>query len=182
MKYKKLGDTQTMIPAVGQGTTGIGSFASATQADINKKINTLKRGIDVGMALLDTSDNYEGGFAEYLTSKVIRDCRHEVFLCSKFEPINNNYDGIHKSIERSLKTLKTDYIDLYQVHWPNPTVPISETMYALNELIDQGKILYAGVCNYSLDDMKEASKIMSSERFVSIQAEYNLKNRSIEKA
>lgn len=181
MKYKKLGDTQIMIPAVGQGTTGIGSFSSATQSDIKKKINVIKSGIDIGMSLLDTSDNYEGGFGEYLTSKVIRDCRHDVFLCTKFEPINNSSDGIKKSIERSLKALGTDYIDLYQVHWPNPTIPISETMHALNDLIDQGKILYAGVCNYSLDDIKEASKIMSPERFVSIQAEYNLKNRSIEK-
>ena len=86
-----------------------------------------------------------------------------------------------KSVEGSLKRLNTDYIDLYQVHWPNPLIPISETMEALEKLVEQGKIKHIGVSNFSLDEFKEAQKFLQKERIISLQVEYNLLDRTIEK-
>jgi aryl-alcohol dehydrogenase-like predicted oxidoreductase len=86
-------------------------------------------------------------------------------------------DGVIKECEDSLKRLGTDYIDLYQIHWPDVTTPISETMEAVERLIEQGKVRYAGVCNYSADQMREAEKTLS---LVSNQVPYSMVRREIE--
>src|SRR5699024_273522 len=87
-------------------------------------------------------------------------------------------DGIIKECEDSLRNLGTDYIDLYQIHWSDPTTPISETMEAVSQLISEGKVRYAGVCNYTVEEMKEAEK---SINLVSNQVPYSMVNRDIEK-
>ena len=110
----------------------------------------------------------------------IRKIREKVQIATKFSPENSEYGSVLKSAENSLKRLKTDYIDLYQVHWPNPTIPMSETFAALIKLKEQEKIRAIGVCNFSKSELEHAIKITGDDVIVSNQVEYNLLDRYIE--
>jgi diketogulonate reductase-like aldo/keto reductase len=181
MIFKKLGNTQISIPAIGQGTTGIGSYQNFNPENVKTRIEVLKYGVDLGMTYLDTADLYGGGFSEETLGKVIKGIREKVFIASKFNPRADVKGSIKNSIEGSLKRLGTDYIDLYQVHWPNPLLPIPEIMGALSLLVGQGKIRNIGVSNYSLEEFKEAQAGLPGHTIVSNQVEYNLFDRSVEK-
>lgn len=180
MIYKYFGNTLCKISVLGQGATGAGSNAVTTCDLIKRRVDTLRYGIDLGMTLIDTAESYEGGHSEEIVGRAINGIRDKVFIASKFASRNNSYDGVLKSIDGSLKRLKTDYIDLYQIQWPNPNIPISETMDALSRLIEEGKIRYAGVCNFTLEEMRKAGSNFAKNKIVSVQAEYNLYNRYIE--
>ncbi len=179
MLYKKLGNTQAEVSAVGLGTIGAGSQKNATPEGIKTRLEVLRRGIEMGITFLDTGEDYEDGHAEELLGKAIQGSRDKVCISSKFKPAHNSFAGVQSAIEGSMKRLNTDYIDLYQVQWPNPSIPIAETMSALSALIKQGKIRFAGVCNFTLNQLKEAQTVFQG-KIVSIQTEYNLQNRSIE--
>lgn len=180
MLYKELGNTHVDIPAVGQGTTGTGNYLNFNPEQVKKRMEVLRYGIDLGMAYLDTADLYGGGLAEEIVGEVIEDKRDRIFVASKFNPKTNVYNSVVNSVEGSLKRMRTDYIDLYQIHWPNPLIPISETMKALSMLVDQGKIRYIGVSNFSLEEFKEAQSFLTGGTIVSNQAEYNFLDRSVE--
>jgi len=180
MLYKKLGNTEVEIPAIGQGTTGSGSYSNFNPEEVEKRIEVLTCGIDLGMTYLDTAELYGGGLAEEVVGEVIKGRRDKVFVASKFNPKNNVFESVVDSIEGSLKRLRTDYIDLYQIHWPNPLIPILDTMEALSTLVDQGKIRYIGVSNFSLEEFREAQSSLTIRTIVSNQVEYNLVYRSVE--
>lgn len=180
MIYKKLGNTQVEIPAIGQGTTGTGGYLNFNSDKVKKRIQVLRYGIDLGMAYLDTAEMYGGGLSEEIVGEVIKGKRDKVFIASKFNPRTNIFDSLVNSVEGSLKRMRTDYIDLYQIHWPNPLIPISETMKVLSILVGQGKIRYIGVSNFSLEEFKEAQSSLTKETIVSNQVEYNLIDRSVE--
>jgi diketogulonate reductase-like aldo/keto reductase len=180
MKYKELGKKNTKIPAIGQGTMGIGGYLSRESRQDEAQINALKLGVELGMAFIDTAEGYGEGHSEELVAKAVEGVRDKIFIATKFSPEHNGYEDVLKSAEHSLRRLGTDYIDLYQLHWPTPRVPISETMRALEQLLKEGKIRYAGVCNLSLKELKEAQAAMSREEIASIQVEYNLFDRTIE--
>ena len=180
MLYKNLGNTRVKIPAIGQGTTGTGGYLNFDPEKVKKRIQVLKHGIDLGMVYLDTAELYGGGLSEETVGEVIQGIRDKVFVASKFNPRTNVFDSVVNSVEGSLKRLGTDYIDLYQIHWPNPLIPISETMEALSTLVGQGKIRYIGVSNFSLEEFKEAQSSLPEETIVSNQVEYNLLDRSVE--
>jgi diketogulonate reductase-like aldo/keto reductase len=133
------------------------------------------------MAYLDTADLYGGGFSEETVGKVIKGIRDKVFIASKFNPRTDVPSSVKNSINGSLKRLGTDYIDLYQLHWPNPLLPISEMMGALSLLVNQGKIKNIGVSNFSLGEFKEAQTCLPGKTIVSNQVEYSLFDRSVEK-
>lgn len=180
MKYKVIGKKGQKIPVVGQGT-GIGGNRVKTTRYTDKHVRALRLGIDLGMTLIDTAEEYGEGCAEEIIGRAIKDIRAKVFIATKFSPEHNSYNYVIKSAENSLRRLKTDYIDLYQIHWPNPKIPIEETMKAMERLLNDGKIRYIGVCNFSLNGLKEAQTVLTNKRIVSIQVEYNLLDRSIEK-
>lgn len=180
MLYKKLGNKQVEIPAIGQGTTGTGGYLNFNPDKVKKIIQVLMYGIDLGMAYLDTAEMYGGGLSEEIVGEVIKGKRDKVFVASKFNPRTNVFDSLVNSVEGSLKRMKTDYIDLYQIHWPNPLIPISETMKALSILVGQGKIRHIGVSNFSLEEFREAQSSLPKETIVSNQVEYNLLDRSVE--
>jgi diketogulonate reductase-like aldo/keto reductase len=90
------------------------------------------------------------------------------------------YQNVLKTAENSLKRLKCSYIDLYQIHWPNPRVPIEETMKAMEKLVDDGKVRFLGVSNFSLEQMRRAEEALAKNKLASNQVEYNLKARTIE--
>jgi diketogulonate reductase-like aldo/keto reductase len=180
MKYKTLGKTATQIPAIGQGCMGIGGYLSQDSKQDDNQIKALKQGIELGMTFIDTAEGYGDGHSEELVGMAIRGIRNKVFVATKFSPKHNGYKDVLESAAQSLRRLGTDYIDLYQLHWPNPKVPLSETFRALKQLLKEGKIRYAGVCNLSLKELKQACADMAPEEIISIQVEYNLFDRTIE--
>ncbi|WP_036482125.1 aldo/keto reductase [Myxosarcina sp. GI1] len=174
MKTLKLKSSRE-IPILGQGTWRMGERASQKQAEID----ALKLGIDLGMTLIDTAEMYGEGGAEKVVAEAIADCRDKVFLVSKFYPYNASYQGVIKACDRSLSRLKTDYIDLYLLHWRG-SVPLSETLEGLQHLKQVGKILDYGVSNFDVDDMEEAVSLPGGEAIVTNQVLYNLMRRGIE--
>lgn len=180
MFHKQLGDTQVNIPAVGQGTIGAGDPRHPRPERMKRRIELLRRGIELGITFLDTGEDYEEGLAEELLGKAIKGSRDKVFISSKFKPENNSFAGVQSALEKSLKRIQTDYIDLYQVQWPNPSIPAAETMRALASLIEAGKVRFAGICNFTLSQLKETQAAFAPGKIVSLQSEYNLHNRYIE--
>jgi diketogulonate reductase-like aldo/keto reductase len=180
MKYKKLGKTHTKISAIGQGCMGIGGYLSKDSLQDDNQLKALRLGIELGMTFLDTAESYGNGHSEEIVGRAIEGIRENVFIATKVSPEHLSYDALLKSAEGSLHRLKTDYIDLYQVHWPNPKIPVSETMCAMERLLKEGKIRHAGVSNFSLKELKEAKEVISEDEIVSVEVEYNLFDRAIE--
>jgi len=179
MKIRKLHKTQESIPVIGQGT-GYGGFLAKSSKYSEKHVAAIKYGIDLGMTFIDTAEEYGMGEAEKAVGKAIENRRDEVFVATKVSSDNLDYHGVIQAAEGSLRRLQTDYIDLYQVHWTNPRIPLQETMKAMDKLIEDGKSRYVGVCNMSLKQLKEAERALSADKLVSVQAEYNSVDRSIE--
>jgi diketogulonate reductase-like aldo/keto reductase len=164
------------LSKIGQGCMGIGGEFSRNPDLGESHLKALLTGIEAGLTFLDTAEVYADGFSEELVGKAITGRRSEVFVASKFSADHSSYSEVIKAAERSLTRLGTDYLDLYQVHWPNPSVPIAETMGALDELVKDGKILHVGLSNFNGREYVEASKVLSAPIF-SNQVELNLFDR-----
>ncbi|MEO1673268.1 MAG: aldo/keto reductase [Cyanobacteria bacterium J06631_2] len=163
------------IPILGQGTWRMGEKASQKQAEIA----ALQLGLDLGMTLIDTAEMYGEGGAEKIVAQAIAGRRLEVYLVSKFYPQNASYDGVIAACDRSLARLKTDYLDLYLLHWRG-SIPLSETLAGLQHLQQSGKILDYGVSNFDTDDMAKAESLAGGKAIATNQVLYNLKRRGIE--
>jgi aryl-alcohol dehydrogenase-like predicted oxidoreductase len=180
MKYKKLGTSAVNVPVIGQGCMGLGGYFSSNTENDQQQIDTLKYGILNGMTLIDTAENYGAGHSEELVGKAVYGMRSDVFVATKVSPEHLSYHNVIASAENSLRRLKTDYIDLYQIHWPNPAVPVEETMQAMKTLVNQGKVRFVGVSNFYINALREAGRFFSPCRITTNQMEYNLFDRSIE--
>ncbi|SJZ34654.1 Predicted oxidoreductase [Trichlorobacter thiogenes] len=178
MQYKQLGNTNTLIPAIGMGTMGIGGYFSRDDTNDNQAIKVLKQGIELGMSFIDTAEAYGKGHSEELVGIATKGQRDKVVIATKVSPEHLHYDNVIASAENSLKRLRTDYIDLYQIHWPNPTIPVSETLEAMIKLQADGKIRAIGVSNFSVPELEEA--LLSVGNIASVQVEYNLFDRTAE--
>ncbi len=163
------------IPLLGQGTWRMGENFRHKQAEID----ALKLGIDLGMTLIDTAEMYGEGGAEKIVAEAISGCREDIYLVSKFYPYNASYQDVIAACDRSLSRLKTDYLDLYLLHWRG-SVPLSDTLSGLQHLKQAGKILDYGVSNFDTDDMHEAESLPGGEEIVTNQVLYNLMRRGIE--
>jgi diketogulonate reductase-like aldo/keto reductase len=163
------------IPILGQGTWRMGEVASQKQAEID----ALKLGLDLGMTLIDTAEMYGEGGAEKVVAEAISGRREEVYLVSKFYPYNASYQGVINACDRSLSRLKTDYLDLYLLHWRG-SIPLSETLEGLQYLKQAGKILDYGVSNFDTDDMEEGISLSGGDAIATNQVLYNLMRRGIE--
>lgn len=161
------------VPVLGQGTWRMGEDPSQRKAEIA----ALRLGVDLGMTLIDTAEMYVG--AEEVIAEALRDRRSEIFLVSKVMPNNATRHGTIKACENSLKRLKTDFLDLYLLHW-RESVPLEETFEAFQLLKRDGKIKDYGVSNFDLSDMKEAMALNSGEEIATNQVYYNLLHRGIE--
>lgn len=164
------------IPSVGQGT----GFEIKKRADHVQISNALLKGIELGFNFIDTAENYSNGLCEAVISNVIRKNRQKAVIASKFSPENNSFEGVINSCNQSLIRLKTDYIDLYQLHWLNPSVRMNETLGAMVELKKQGKVREIGISNFSIYDLNKYKTLLINSRVVSLQSEYNLFERSVE--
>lgn len=178
MEYRNLGRTDAKISTIGMGTWKIGVFRDKAQREA--QVEALRKGIELGMNLIDTAEMYAAGSAEQVVADAIRGRRDDVFIASKVSPENLHRGDVLKACRASLSRLGTKYIDLYQVHWPNSKIPIGETMAAMEELVRDGAIRFIGVSNFSVQQTKEASEALSKNELVSNQVEYSMTNRYVE--
>ncbi len=163
------------VPALGLGTWMMGDEPGRRA----EEIAALRRGIDLGMTLIDTAEMYGEGASERLVGEAIDGRRDEVFLVSKVYPHNASRDGTVAACERSLKRLGTDRLDLYLLHWRG-NHPLAETVAAFEGLKSAGKIRHWGVSNLDADDMEELLSVPGGEAVVANQVLYNLSRRGIE--
>ncbi len=163
------------VPAFGMGAWNIGD-RKASRAE---EIATLRQGLDLGAALIDTAEMYGDGRSEELVGEAIAGRRDEVFLVSKVLPENASRKGAIAACERSLKRLKTDRLDLYLLHWRG-SVPFAETIEAFEALKKAGKIRHYGVSNLDFADMKEWWRLPGGQACAANQLLFNLARRGIE--
>ena len=182
MEYRMLGRTGEKLAAIGLGTWKIGGGMMPDYSMDKEAVEAIRYAVELGMTHIDTAEIYGGGHAEELVGEVIKAfSREDVFVTSKVWHTNLRYYDALKACERSLKRLQTSYIDLYLIHWPSSTIPLSETMKALEKLYKDGKIRYIGVSNFSVSQVEEARSCLSQTDVVANQVEYSLYERSIEK-
>ncbi|MBL0730054.1 aldo/keto reductase [Piscinibacter sp. HJYY11] len=163
------------VAALGQGTWNIGDDPRR-RAD---EIASLRRGLDLGLTLIDTAEMYGDGRSESLIGEAIAGRRDEVFLVSKVYPHNASKRAMPASCEASLKRLGTDRIDLYLLHWPG-SVPLAETVQAFEALQRDGKIRHWGVSNFDLRKMKQLHALAGGAAVQTNQVLYHLGERGIE--
>jgi Predicted oxidoreductases (related to aryl-alcohol dehydrogenases) len=202
MEYRKLGQSDLEVSVVTFGAWAAGGWMWGG-TERSEAVKAIQAGFDLGVTSIDTAPVYGQGLSEEIVGEAIKGIRRDkVQILTKyglswsetkgaffFHSTNNEgkpldiyrYAGkaaVKKECEDSLKRLRTDYIDLLQIHWADPTTPVQETMEAVSELIQEGKVRYAGVCNYDLALMKEAAKYIN---LVSNQVPYSMVKRDIEK-
>ncbi len=179
MEYRTLGKTNEKVSTIGMGGWRIGNYNSPEEKA--EQVRAIKKGLDLGINLIDTAEIYGQGRSEQLIGEVVHDRRDSVFIATKVSADHLAYDDVIAACKRSLERLGTTYVDLYQVHWPNPSIPISETMRAMEELVREGKVRFVGVSNFSVEDVREAHAALARNELASNQVEYSLTNRSVEK-
>ncbi|MGH8014242.1 MAG: aldo/keto reductase [Candidatus Binataceae bacterium] len=166
MKAIELGRTGTQIPEIG---IGVWRYSGG--------VEPLRRGVELGAFLIDTAEIYG---TEEVVGKVVEKMRGEVFIATKVSGDHLRHDQVLKAAEASLHRLRTDYIDLYQIHWPGNYVSIGETMRAMETLADRGMVKHIGVSNFTLPDLRKAQAAMRNHPIISNQVLYNLNRREIE--
>ncbi len=183
METKKLNGTGIDIPVIGMGTWNIAPpdrFAPDI-VDSERVVDALKFGIEKGLTHIDTAEVYGNGTSEELIGQAIKGIpRSELFISTKVEPEHFDYEGVFEAVKGSMKRMGISYVDLYQLHRPSTTVPIEETMKAMEQLVDKGIIRFIGISNFSARQMEHAQNVMSRHKIVSNQVEYNVLNRRIE--
>jgi aryl-alcohol dehydrogenase-like predicted oxidoreductase len=181
MELRSLGLSEIKITPILMGTWQAGKKMWVGIED-EDSIKALRAGFEAGINTVDTAEVYGEGHSEQIVAKALSDVRDRVVYASKVFTNHLKYEQVIEACDRSLKNLDTDYIDLYQIHWPAGSfnmevVPIEETMSALNHLKEQGKIKAIGVSNFSRAQLEEASQY---GRIDSLQPPYSLFWRSIE--
>jgi len=158
-----------------------GGFLSPDYSMDREWIAVLRRGLELGMTLIDTAEVYGGGHAEELVGEAIKGFpRDEIFIVSKVWPDNATRKGVLKATKASVKRLGT-YIDLYLLHWPAEGVPICETMKAMEELVDKGLVRHIGLSNFEVKEIEKARNCLSKVDIAAVQNRHSLMYRRYEK-
>ncbi|MBB3945817.1 diketogulonate reductase-like aldo/keto reductase [Rhizobium skierniewicense] len=163
------------IPALGIGTWNMGE----RPGDASQDIASIRKAIELGMAVVDTAETYADGGSEEIVGTAIKSVRGDVFLVSKVHPANASAQGTIKACERSLRRLGTDHLDLYLLHWRG-SYPLEETVDAFEKLKADGKIRDWGVSNFDVDDMEDLFSIPGGKNCAANQVLYNLSRRGPE--
>lgn len=193
MKTIKLGSQGLVVPQIGLGCMGMTTIAGNDiygKADEGESIATIHRSLELGGNFLDTADLYGPLLNERLVAKAIKGNRNKYILATKFGyeiddqeqltwGFNGKKDYVKKAVERSLKNLGTDYIDLYYLHRLDPNTPVEETVHAMSELVKEGKVGYIGLSEVSSETIKKAHAI---HPLTAVQTEYSLFERGVEEA
>jgi diketogulonate reductase-like aldo/keto reductase len=164
MRLRELGRTGVSIPEVGQG---MWKYRGGPEL--------LRKGIEAGSAFIDTAEGYGN---EEVAGQAIKGIRDRVFVATKTHHWRRN--EVLQCADNSLRRLGIERIDLYQIHWHNAAVPIEETMSAMEELVDQGKVRFIGVSNFSVKEFKQAQAALRKHKIVANQVRYSLLDRTIE--
>jgi diketogulonate reductase-like aldo/keto reductase len=184
MEYHAFGWTGFKVSDIGMGTYYDPLYIAMAllfrhRGGKNRKIAALKKGLGLGINLIDTAEAYQS--EDIVAEAIAGHKRDDLFIATKVFWSHLRYNGVLKAAENSLKRLKCSYIDLYQIHFPNSRVPVEETMKAMEKLVENGKVRYLGVSNFSLEQMRKAEEALSKNRLASDQVEYSLMVRRIEK-
>ena len=191
MRYVQLTDHGPLVSAVGLGCWGIGGRSPEWGwGDSSDELSraTIHGALDAGINWFDTAPTYGLGHSEELVGRTLQPIRSEVVIATKFGRVWDDeghlgrcgrYDWIIDECEASLRRLGTDYIDLYQMHWPDEAVPVEESMRAAMDLVAQGKVRCVGVCNFSVSLLERATAVCG---LVSHQLPYSLLQRAVEEA
>ena len=187
MQYQEFGKTGLRVSKLCLGTWGIGGAGWDNYSD-ESRMDAIKAALECGINFIDTAPAYNAGKAECYVGETLNKLkkRKEVVISTKCgnKFVDGKYlrcgskESILKQCDESLKNLKTDYIDIYLVHWPDPDVELEETIDAVSTLKKEGKILHAGVSNFSKEQIEEAQKYCKIEAF---QPQYSLADRKDEK-
>jgi aryl-alcohol dehydrogenase-like predicted oxidoreductase len=186
MEYRNLGSSGLKVSTLGLGGNTFGWYI-----DEQDSATVINRALDSGINFLDTADMYDKGRSEEFVGRALKGKRTQILVASKFSFAmgdSPNERGasrwyITRAVEASLKRLNTDYLDLYQYHFPDPTTPIEETLRALDDLVKSGKVRYIGCTNFTGWQISEAqwtSRVNHLHSFVTVQTKYNLLERQIE--
>jgi len=187
VEYGRLGNSGLVVSKIGLGTNNFGG-----RIDLDRSRTVIERALDQGITLFDTADAYGMGKSEEFIGEVLGERRHQVVIATKFglpmaeSPYTRGTSRryIMEAAEASLRRLKTDYIDLYQIHTPDPNTPILETLQALDDLVRQGKVRYIGECNFAGWQIVDFSWTATAEHLVrpiSAQHEYSMLSREASK-
>ncbi|AXF56470.1 aldo/keto reductase [Salicibibacter kimchii] len=167
----------TSLPSIGQGTWKMGEHPEKKE----EEIEALQIGLDLGMSVIDTAEMYGDGQSERIVGEAINNRRDEAFLVSKVYPHHATLSKIQRACEDSLQRLKTDYLDMYLLHWRGfAGSSLQETVEGLEALRKEGKILHWGVSNFDTSDMKELTEIENGSNCAVNQVLYHLGSRGID--
>jgi diketogulonate reductase-like aldo/keto reductase len=166
MELRELGKTGVKVPEIG---IGVWRYSGG--------VEPLQAGMAMGALLIDTAEVYG---TEEVVGRAVSGMRDRVFIATKVSGQHLRYDEVLRAAEASLKRLRTNWIDLYQIHWFGNFVPIEETMRAMETLVDRGVVKFLGVSNFSVEELHRARLAMSKYPIVSNQVLYNLNRREIE--
>jgi aryl-alcohol dehydrogenase-like predicted oxidoreductase len=186
MRTRTLGDGGPEVSVVGLGTNNFGR-----RCDYEQTLAVIDAAIDAGVTLFDTADIYGQGMSEDFIGRALEGRRDKVVIATKFgsemderpEERRGNPDYIQWAVEGSLRRLRTDVIDVYQMHEPDPLTPIVETLGALNDLVHEGKVRWIGSSNFTAEQVEAAEEVARGagfHRFVSVQNQYSLVEREAE--
>jgi aryl-alcohol dehydrogenase-like predicted oxidoreductase len=186
MEYRPLGRSGLKVSVAGLGTAPMGR-----QCDAAQSAAIVDRAISLGVNFLDTADSYGRGLSEEYTGRAIRGRRQDLVIATKFErPMRDGPLGggasrryVMEAVQASLRRLGVDYIDLYQIHFWDPTTPLEETLRALEDLVRGGFVRYIGCSNFAAWQIVEAQWIARTDHlspFISVQCPYNLLDRAVE--
>lgn len=183
MMTKQFGKTGSVTTEIGMGTyydkPWIRVAKHGWSIGASRKIKALRAGLDKGIRLIDTAEAY---YSEPFVAKAIRGRkRDELFIATKVWLDHLHHDDLVMALERSLKRLELSHVDLYQIHFPNSSVPIKETMDAMEEMIAKGKMRAIGVSNFSLEQMVEANSALAKSELAACQVNYSLIHRKVER-
>ena len=196
MKYRRVGQSDLQVSEVGLGTNNFGINPGPTnygsQMTPQAAADVIDAALDAGVNLIDTANIYSAGDSERYIGRALEGKRHRAVIATKFggwwlggpPGVGGSREHIMSAVEGSLKRLRTDYIDLYQIHGPDPKTPIEETLGALDDLVGQGKVRYIGHSNFAAWQIVEAewtARQSGGARFVSSQSEYSMLERDLEK-
>jgi diketogulonate reductase-like aldo/keto reductase len=173
---KPFGPARVDVAAIGQGTWDIPESGARRE----EAIRALRRGIELGLTHIDSAEMYGNGRAEEIVGEAIAGVpRESLFVASKVLPSNASYKGTIAACERSLRRMRTEYLDLYMLHWPSSHA-LEDTMRALETLAEQGKTRFIGVSNFDVGEVREAQSYLRKVPLASDQVLYNLKDRGPE--
>lgn len=163
------------VPVLGLGTWGMGGRETPDKTRDAETITAIRMAVELGLTHIDTAEYYGAGHAEELVGEAIQDIdRKSLFITSKVWHNHLHRDDLLNSMKASLKRLGVEQVDLYLVHWPNPDVPLKETMEAMEECVREGYTRLIGVSNFSAQLMEEAQGLLKENRLAANQVQYSL--------